>query len=348
MQTGSPSYACWISKRQLGINILVSFTKGPLTVFVDIFESPSYRSMKKLLPLVIAVCSFTAVISQYQIDFTPRISPDKAVYEKIGYTGIEIEYGSPSVKGRTIWGDVVQYEKVWRTGANDATVITFSEDVEINGSFLPKGSYAFFILPLKDEKWDLIFSSRYDQWGAFAHDKADEVLRVQVTPALNTFTEQLTFRIESSSFEKGKVYLEWENLSISFGVKTRYLDRLSTELEDKTVEQPDMAWIAFLQAAQFLLNENQHIELAKEWIDIAENAPKATKNWHPQYYPKIYLVGHLYWTKAKILAKMQRYGDALDYVEHLINLKGDYSYYNSERSNERIDEKTAEWQSKVK
>jgi len=95
--------------------------------------------MKKILLTLSFLAFCNLCFSQYQIGLIPRESPDKGVYQKIGFTSIDIRYGSPKVKGRNIWGDLVPYNQVWRAGSNNATTIEFSTDVNINGKLLQQG-----------------------------------------------------------------------------------------------------------------------------------------------------------------------------------------------------------------
>ncbi len=141
-------------------------------------------------------------------------SPASTATGKIGNATITINYGSPSVKGRAIWGELVPYGKVWRTGANKATTFETDADITVEGQPLKKGKYALFTLPEKNE-WTIIFNKTTDQWGAFNYKQDDDVLRVKVKPsAVNELTEALKFEVT-----KGGVTMKWEKLALSFGVK---------------------------------------------------------------------------------------------------------------------------------
>ena len=141
-------------------------------------------------------------------------SPASTATGKIGNATITINYGSPSVKGRAIWGELVPYGKVWRTGANKATTFETDADITVEGQPLKKGKYALFTLPEKNE-WTIIFNKTTDQWGAFNYKQDDDVLRVKVKPsAVNELTEALKFEVT-----KGGVTMKWEKLAVSFGVK---------------------------------------------------------------------------------------------------------------------------------
>ena len=167
--------------------------------------------MKSLLLLAL---SFVVAGALYGQD--PRPSPTKEKKAIIaGSVNLEIKYGSPSVKKRKIWGDLVPYGEIWRTGANEATTFEVSRDVLVNGKPLPKGKYALFTIP--DEKtWTLVFNQDANQWGAYNYDEKKDVLRVNATPKkAKAPSEELEFEITP----KGKVFLNWEYLSVPFVVK---------------------------------------------------------------------------------------------------------------------------------
>ena len=132
-------------------------------------------------------------------------SPAKTAEGEINGAKITINYSSPAVKGRTIWGDLVPMGEVWRAGANDATTIEFSKDVKIQGQHLPAGKYSFFIIPGEMES-TFIFNKVAKQWGAFDYDSKQDVLRVDVPSGqAPTMEERLVYEVKSDSFE-----VRWE------------------------------------------------------------------------------------------------------------------------------------------
>jgi hypothetical protein len=145
-------------------------------------------------------------------DDADRPSKNGKTEGKIGAVTVTIEYGRPNVKSRKIWGDLVPYGKVWRTGANEATTITFDKDVTIEGKPLAAGTYALFTIPTED-KWTWIFNKTAKQWGAFKYDQAQDALRVEVEPAVHEPVEEMTFLIQDD-----KVILRWEKRAVEFHV----------------------------------------------------------------------------------------------------------------------------------
>ncbi|PYQ58291.1 MAG: hypothetical protein DMF58_15905, partial [Acidobacteria bacterium] len=130
--------------------------------------------MRKMILLAIGLAlPLTAQQQQAPQLRTPRASQKQVVTQTVGFTDITINYSRPGVKGRQIWGALVPYDKVWRTGANEATTITFSDDVTVNGQPLPKGTYSLHTIPSKDE-WTIVFNTTANQWGSFNYDPAKD------------------------------------------------------------------------------------------------------------------------------------------------------------------------------
>lgn len=149
-----------------------------------------------------------------------RLSPKAEVMQQVGLTDIQILYGRPGVKGRTIWGKLVPFDAVWRAGANEATKITFSTDVIIEGKKLKKGSYSFFTIPGKKE-WTIIFNRVADQWGAFEYNETQDALRIKVKPEKGNWQEWLVYSITKVSETSAIIRLEWEKLKIPFKVEVK-------------------------------------------------------------------------------------------------------------------------------
>jgi hypothetical protein len=141
-------------------------------------------------------------------------SPPAKATAKVGAANLNISYSQPAVKGRKIWGDLVPFGKVWRTGANGATVFETDKDVKIEGKVLKAGKYALFTIPTEKE-WTIIFNKKSEQWGAYDYSDKDDVLRVNVkSEATKDLVERMTFDIKDS-----KVNLMWEMKMVSFKVE---------------------------------------------------------------------------------------------------------------------------------
>lgn len=147
-----------------------------------------------------------------------RPSPPAKASANLNGNDIIISYSSPAVKGREIWGKLVPYDKVWRTGANENTTISFSKPVIIEGKKLPAGTYGLHSIPTANE-WTVIFSNDSKEWGSFSYKQEHDALRVTVKPQSNEFQERLSFTIEKANDQKAKVVLAWEKLKITFNVE---------------------------------------------------------------------------------------------------------------------------------
>lgn len=143
-------------------------------------------------------------------------SPAREVSGTIGGANIKVRYSSPAVKERIVWGDLVPYGKVWRTGADEATVIEFDKDMLVQGKKIPAGKYALFTIPRESGDWTVIFNKVWDQWGAYNYDEAEDALRVEVKVLdLETPMENLRFDIGTED----RIILSWEKLMIPIEVK---------------------------------------------------------------------------------------------------------------------------------
>lgn len=150
-----------------------------------------------------------------QQDKSKRPSPPATVTQTVKGTTITIDYSRPSVKGRNVWeGNFAPYGKVWRTGANEATIFTVDKDVKVNGKTLPAGKYSLFTIP-GEKEWTIIFNKTAEQWGAYKYDSTADQLRVTAKPKANAMTEQFTINITP----KGVVELMWDKVKVPFTVK---------------------------------------------------------------------------------------------------------------------------------
>lgn len=141
-------------------------------------------------------------------------SPPQTATGKVGETTITINYHSPSVRGRQVFGELEAFGKVWRAGANEATTIEFDKDVTINGKKLKAGKYAFFTTPMEKGDWPIIFNSEHKQWGAYNLDQSKNVLESTAKVSKIEHTEMLTYSISN-----GMIHLDWATTRISFEIK---------------------------------------------------------------------------------------------------------------------------------
>jgi hypothetical protein len=229
---------------------------------------------KTILALAVILSSFG---SQAQV-LTPQPSPKCTLNQMVGLTDVEIEYSRPATKGRNIFGDLVPFGKVWRTGANSNTTISFSEDVVIDGKPLKKGKYALFTLP-KVESWEVIFYSKTDNWGnPEVWNEADVALRASVVPEmLNRNIESLT--IDISNLDNNFAYLNiaWEKtlVALKFEVPTQKMAMASI---DKVLAGPSAG--DYFSAAQFYLQSNGDLTKALTYVNKALELNKQNPFWY--------------------------------------------------------------------
>lgn len=150
----------------------------------------------------------TTVHAQDRENTIPRVNPNATVSQTIGVTSVEIRYGRPSVRGRQIFGDLVPFGEVWRTGANEATPFSVSTPVEVEDKALDAGTYSLFTIPGADS-WTVIFNEDANQWGAYNYDSNGDVLRVEVEPETAGAREMTTFSFRNVMDTSGTVVLRW-------------------------------------------------------------------------------------------------------------------------------------------
>lgn len=141
-------------------------------------------------------------------------SPRKQATGNIGDVAVIVDYGAPSVKERTIWGDLVPYNKVWRAGANENTTVSFDKDVTIKNATVPAGKYGLFIIPSEEGEWDVIFSKKNDAWGSNGYSEENDQLRIKLEPIkVDENTEMLTYMVTDTG-----VKFAWEKATIEIPI----------------------------------------------------------------------------------------------------------------------------------
>jgi hypothetical protein len=226
----------------------------------------------KTLSTAVAIAALGTAIAQPQLK-VPAPSPLQTVKQAFALSDISVEYSRPSAKGRVVFGDVVPYGKVWRTGANASTKIVFGEDVKVEGNAIPSGTYALYTIPNKDS-WEIIFYKDLALGGDVAnYKKENDVAHFTVKPkALNDKVE--TFTIDFADITPGTVNIElnWE--------KTRVDINVVADIDTKIMKAIDASVVndnrPYYQAARYYYDSNKDLAKASEWIDkgIAAN-PKA-------------------------------------------------------------------------
>lgn len=196
----------------------------------------------------------------------PRVSQKASVTQTVGLTDVTIMYNRPGVKGRVIWGGLVPYDKVWRTGANEATTITLSQAVKINGQPLPAGTYSFHTIPGKTS-WTLIFNKTAEQWGSYDYDASKDALRIQVTPVTGPNQEWMAFSFSDVANDHATVELAWEKLRIPFKIETDTANQAMAAIREALAGEVKDWEVPYSAASYASTNNLENRAEAMKWID---------------------------------------------------------------------------------
>jgi hypothetical protein len=231
-----------------------------------------------------------------QAPTTPRPSPNASVSQYIGITEVTVTYSRPGVKGRAIWGKLVPYGEVWRTGANENTTIRFSTPVRIEGKDLPAGLYGLQTIPGADD-WVIIFSKDADQWGAFSYKPERDALRVHVKPvAASSSQEWMGFSFRDLNEGSAVLELRWERLEVPIKIEAD-----TTKLVVGAAESGDVH--AREAAAGWCIQTGKCLTEASHWLDASIAAQPAFGNLR---------------AKARLLAQQKDYAGAVKFGERAV------------------------------
>ena len=226
--------------------------------------------MKRIIFVLATLIASYVISAQVK---TPQSSPKSTLSQVVGLTDVTVEYSRPSTKGRTIFGDLVPFGKLWRTGANQNSMVTFSEDVVINGTTLKKGKYALFTTP-KADMWEVVFYSDTDNWGTPENWDANKVaVLVNVDPiAISNLVETFTISIGNLTNDSATIDISWEKTmaSIKFEVPTQKAAMASI---DKTLAGPTAG--DYYAAGQYFFNSNGDMNKALEYVNKSLSMAKS-------------------------------------------------------------------------
>jgi len=230
--------------------------------------------MKKILFCLVALLIAGASQNSYAQELkTPQLSSSQTIIQELGLGKVTLVYSRPNVKGRKMFGGMEPYGVVWRTGANAATTITFTDDVTIEGNKVPAGEYGLFSIPDQND-WTVILSKKPDQWGAYTYKQDDDLLRFKVKTINHSDPlETLTMQFNNVDQTKCELEVRWENISFSFHISTEVDSKIMANIDD--VMNHDKKPYFF--AAQYYYENNKDLGKALEWISIGEKAsPKSS------------------------------------------------------------------------
>ena len=237
----------------------------------------------------------------------PSPSPSSKVEQAVGLSTVTVDYSRPSAKGRTIFGDLVPYDKVWRTGANGSTDITFSDDVMLEGNKVPAGKYALYTIPGKNE-WTIILHKNTELWGDGGADYKPEQdqVRFKVKPQQNPRkTETFLIDFANVTNNSADVELLWDNVVVPFTIETDVDSQVMSQIQQQVVNGTNVEPGVYASAANYYYNTDKDLQQALTWIKKANEKDAKFYNLH---------------TQAKIQAKMKNYKDAIKTAEKSMEL----------------------------
>ncbi|WP_316747301.1 DUF2911 domain-containing protein [Pedobacter gandavensis] len=227
-------------------------------------------TLKTLMILALAVSLNTEL--QAQGIKIPQASSAQTITQSFGLGKVSVSYSRPNLKGRKVFGEMEPFDKVWRTGANSATSITFSDPVKVGGVDLPAGTYGLFTIPGKTE-WTVIFNKDSKQWGAYEYKETEDVLRIKVKPVkLKEKVETFTIQFANVYPTTAQLQLSWENTGLNIDLTTEVDAQVMASIEEamKGDKKP------YFAAAQYYFENGKDLKKALEWVNAAEAAdPKA-------------------------------------------------------------------------
>lgn len=231
----------------------------------------------------------------------PAPSPTATFSQKVGLTEVNINYSRPSKKGREVFGNLIPYGKLWRTGANNATKITFADDVKIGGKELPAGTYALFTIP-GENKWTVIFNKNVNQGGTGNYKESEDALRVTVKPITIPGTVE-TFQINIEDVKPASALIEllWESTLVQIPLEVSIDERIMASIENSMKISPN----AYQQAALYYQQSGKDLNQALEWMDKAVKIYEANER----------NVFWIYRQKSLIEADLKKYDDAIKTAE---------------------------------
>lgn len=250
-----------------------------------------------LLTLIFAAFYLTA---NAQIEL-PAPSPSATFSQKVGLTKVTINYSRPSVKDRAIFGDLVPYGELWRTGANMATKIEFSENVKVGGKDLKAGTYALFTIPGENE-WTIILNTNYNQGGTGQYKESEDAARFTAKPVKSDYKfETFTILIDDVTSNSANIAVMWDNTVVKFPVDAEVDSKVMAAIDKSLTVSPDV----YFQAATYYHDANKDLNKALEWISTAIEGYE--KNGAKPFW--------VYRKKSLIEADLKKYKDAIATAE---------------------------------
>ena len=287
--------------------------------------------MKRILVAALALGAF-----QMSAQDLPMPSPPSTLEQRVGLTDITINYSRPGAKDRQVFGDLVPFGEIWRTGANKVPNIEFTTDVNINGENIEAGKYALLTIPQEGE-WTIILNKDTEMWGTGNSDDSKDVLRVQAEAEESDFTETFTIGINDIRNESASLIFRWAETKVVLPFKVRVKEQALANIE-KAIKESDeeKQWQVYRNAANYYYDNKMDLKTALDYVDKSIAA-------HDQSW-------YSYWLKAEILAEQGKYKDAINAAkrakevgrEDAVTRGNEFTY------EETIDAGIATWKTKQK
>ena len=245
---------------------------------------------------------------------TPQPSPVATLTQKVGLTDVTVTYSRPGMKARTVFGGLVPFNEMWRTGANASTKVKFSDNVTVGGQEVPAGEYALYTIPGATE-WTIILNTDLTLWGVDGYDMKKDQCRFQAKVIKGGSVETLTIDMGNFSTSGADMSLSWSDVTVKFPIVTKAAEKVEAQIKELLIDGPSAG--TYYNAARFYLDQNKDLEQALAWINVAcEKRPEAF--WYTHQ-------------KAQILGKLGRTKEAIATAEASMaaakaSKDGDYGY----------------------
>jgi len=281
--------------------------------------------------IIFTLLLFTVNLGFSQIN-TPRVSPASEVQQMVGLTEIEIEYSRPSMRGREVFGNLVPFGKVWRTGADNSTKISFDTDVIISGKTIQSGTYSIFSIPNK-ESWEIIFYSDVELWGVprdWSENKIvfSSMFDVKKLKKSNT-VETFTISFNDLTNNDVNMSISWENTSVDIKIEVPTRSMVESDINKVLSDNPKSS--DYYAAAVFYRQENINLDKALEWMNKSIEMNESPRFWQ-------------YRQQSLIMAANDKYADAVDAAKKSLNLAIEADNQDYIKMNR---ESIAEWSKKL-
>jgi hypothetical protein len=254
--------------------------------------------MKRLTLTILAI--LTAFSLEAQLKMPPG-SPTFELKGTVGLSEVKVVYSRPSAKGRKVFGRLVPFDEVWRTGANASTKISFSQDVTLEGNPVPAGEYALYSIPGEDE-WTIILSKNLTWWGSLGYDAAEDFLRFTV-PTKHPSSHYETFTISFSDFTQNsaRLNMKWEKTKAVFTIENKAEEQVMAYIKEHLIDGNTAKDADYFQAATFYYDNHKDDQKALVWVKKAiEISGDQKKYW--EYHLKAKILSRLGYTEDAIAA----------------------------------------------